>query len=48
MVEVHRQNVSITSLHSPHHRTSAIGELASDEEAFAAARTLQARSTPLQ
>lgn len=43
MVEVHRQNLTITSLHPPQHRTSALGELASDEEAFVAARTLQAQ-----
>lgn len=41
MVEVHRQNVTITSLPPPHHRASDLGELASDEEAFVAARTLQ-------
>lgn len=43
MVEVHRQNLTITSLHPPQHRTFALGELASDEEAFAATRTLQAQ-----
>ena len=43
MVEVHRQNVTITSLPPPHHRASDLGELASDEKAFVAARTLQAQ-----